>query len=140
MRAFNPGSIPAPEGRYAHAIEVDASRRLLFISGQIPEALDGSVPEGFEAQCRLVWASIASILASAGLGSRDLIKVTTFLSDRSLSEMNARIRREVLGSHEPSLTVVCASLLDSRWLLEIEAVAAGPVALSDAPPRSEGQP
>jgi 2-iminobutanoate/2-iminopropanoate deaminase len=123
MRTLNPGSVPAPVGKYVHAVEVEGPGSLLFISGQIPETLAGSVPESFEDQCRLTWSHIGNILAAAGLGFGDLIKVTTFLSDRGFADANGRIRREVLGSHEPSLTVVCASMLDARWLLEIEAIA-----------------
>lgn len=123
MRTINPESVPLPVGNYAHAVELKGPVRLLFISGQIPEEPGGSVPEAFEAQCRLVWSHIGSILDSAGFEVGDLIKVTTFLSDRGFAEVNSRIRREVLGRHEPSLTVVCASMLDQRWLLEIEAIA-----------------
>jgi enamine deaminase RidA (YjgF/YER057c/UK114 family) len=122
-RAINPEAVPPPVGQYAHATEWTGPGSLIFISGQIPEAADGSVPEGFEAQCRLVWAHIRAILEAAGLGVGSLLKVTTFLADVRFAEVNGRVRRDVLGSHEPSLTVVGAALLDPRWLLEIEAIA-----------------
>jgi 2-iminobutanoate/2-iminopropanoate deaminase len=35
------------------------------------------------------------------------------------------VRREVLGTHAPALTVIITGIYDPRWLLEIEAVAAG---------------
>lgn len=82
-----------------------------------------------------MWSHIGAILASAGLGFEDLIKITTFLSDRGLSEANGRIRREVLGLHEPALIVVCAQMLDTRWLLEIEAVAGGSESRAGRPDR-----
>ena len=54
----------------------------------------------------------------------DLVKVTTFLTDRSQAERNSEIRRDFLGDHRPALTVIVAQTLDAPWLLEIEAIAA----------------
>ena len=128
FRRHNPASVPAPQGGYAHGLELPATSRLLFISGQIPEHPDGSIPPDFESQCRLVWTHVGSILHEAGLDYVHLVKVSTFLADRSWADLNGSIRREVLGAHEPALTVVAVNTLDRRWLLEIEAVASGPSA------------
>lgn len=125
-RRHNPSLIPPPVGRYAHGLELAAPARLLFISGQIPEDLGGGIPSDFPSQCRLVWSHIGAVLREAGLEYSHLVKVVTFLTDRSQAEANSEIRREVLGSHEPALTVIVAQTLDSRWLLEIEAIAAFP--------------
>ncbi|OYN96903.1 enamine deaminase RidA (YjgF/YER057c/UK114 family) [Propionibacteriaceae bacterium ES.041] len=120
----DPTTVPAAVGGYTNALEVPAGRRLLFISGQIPETADGLVPEDAEAQCRLIWEHLVACLASAGMGVGELVKVTTFLSDRSLAEVNTAVRREFLGDHRPALTVIVADIFDPRWLLEIEAIAA----------------
>jgi enamine deaminase RidA (YjgF/YER057c/UK114 family) len=40
--------------------------------------------------------------------------------------MNGAIRRSHLGAARPALTVVVAETLCAPWLLEIEAIAAGP--------------
>ena len=114
----------APGGAYALSYEVTRPERTLYISGQIPTAPDGTVPESFEAQCRQVWANLDQVLAEAGMSRRDLVKVTTFLGDRRYREENSRIRRELLGGHLPALTVVIAEIYDPAWLLEIEAIAA----------------
>jgi enamine deaminase RidA (YjgF/YER057c/UK114 family) len=123
-KAHSPSSVPAPIGNYSLGLEIPAGSRLLFISGQIPEALGGEVPPAFEDQCNLVWDHILSILRSADMSAADLVKVTTFLGSREYAEANSRIRRERLDSHAPALTVVAVQILDPRWLLEIEAVAA----------------
>jgi len=120
----DPIGVPAAVGGYANAVEVFAAQRLLFVSGQIPMSADGGVPSGFEAQCRQVWANVLACLHDASLGVEHLVKVTTFLSDRSYAEVNGAIRREVLGEHRPALTVVLTGIFDGEWLLEIEAVAA----------------
>lgn len=120
----NPAQAPAPVGGYSQGLEVAGAGRLLFISGQIPESVDGDVPDGFDAQCRQVWANVEAVLAEAGLSLDHLIKVTTFLTSRDQAEANGRIRRAVLGERRPALTVVVAETLESPWLLEIEAIAA----------------
>jgi 2-iminobutanoate/2-iminopropanoate deaminase len=109
---------------YSQGVLVENASRLLFISGQIPATSDGEVPAGFADQCRLAWANVLGVLEKAGLGTADLIKVTVFLSDRQYRAENARIRQEVLGAHQPALTIIITGIYDEAWLLEIEAVAA----------------
>ncbi|AMA58460.1 RidA family protein [Bradyrhizobium sp. CCGE-LA001] len=120
----NPPSVHPPAGGYSMGLEVSQHRRLLFISGQVPERSDGSVPDGFEAQCEQAWRNIIEVLAAAGLGIRNLVKVTTFLTDLSQVVPNRGVRRKMLAGHEPALTVMIAQTVDSKWLLEIEAIAA----------------
>lgn len=124
MRIHNPAEVPSPIGGYSHGVELQAGHRLLFVSGQVPERPDGSVPPDFEGQCRAAWSNVLAVLASADLGPEHLVKVTTWLTDRSQAEANGRIRREHLGDHRPALTVVVAQTLEAPWLLEIEAIAA----------------
>lgn len=114
----------APGGAMAMTYEVGAAARTIYISGQIPTRPDGTVPTTFEEQCRQVWANLDRVLADAGMTRRDLVKVTTYLSDHRYRAESSRIRREILGDHLPALTVVIAGIYDPAWLLEIEAVAA----------------
>ncbi len=130
LAPHSPDSVPRAVGNYSLGLEFPAPSRFLYISGQIPEALDGSVPTAFDDQCNLVWDHIFAILRSAQMEVENIVKVTTFLTDRDLAEANGRIRRERLGAHAPTLTVVVAQTLDPRWLLEIEVIAAAAVAFS----------
>ncbi|MDA9434381.1 RidA family protein [Bradyrhizobium sp. CCBAU 51627] len=120
----NPATVPPPAGGYSLGLELTQHRRLLFISGQVPERSDGSVPEGFEAQCEQAWRNVMEVLAATGLGVAHLVKVTTFLTDRCQVVANRTVRRRMLGDHRPALTVMIAETVDSKWLLEIEAIAA----------------
>jgi len=122
--SHNPATVHAPAGGYSMGLELKQHRRLLFVSGQVPEASDGAVPEGFEAQCEQAWRNVIEVLAAAGLGVGNLVKVTTFLTDRKQVVPNRTIRRAMLGEHQPALTVVIVETVDSQWLLEIEAIAA----------------
>lgn len=120
----NPATVHPPAGGYSMGLEVKEHRRLLFVSGQVPERSDGTVPEGFEAQCEQAWRNVKEVLAAAGLGVEHLVKVTTFLTDRNQVVPNRTIRRAMLGEHQPALTVVIVETVDNKWLLEIEAIAA----------------
>lgn len=124
LTPVDPDVTPAPSGGYTNAMQVDGATRLLFISGQIPQTRDGHVPVGIEEQCRLVWANVLAALNEAGMDVSNLIKVTTFLSDRAYAEVNTAVRTEVLSGHRPALTVIIAGIFNPAWVLEIEAVAA----------------
>jgi 2-iminobutanoate/2-iminopropanoate deaminase len=123
-RAINAMDAPQPVGGYAQAVELTGAQRLLFISGQIPVAADGSVPAGFKAQARQAWANVESQLRASGMGLDNLVKVTIFLADRAHGLENREIRREVFGDRQIALTVIITGIFDAAWLLEIEAVAA----------------
>ena len=120
----NPAAVHAPSSGYSMGLELGQHRRLLFISGQVPERSDGSVPEGFEAQCEQAWRNVIEVLTTAGLGVEHLVKINTFLTDRDQVVTNRAVRRKMLGGHEPASTVVVAVTVDGKWLLEIEAIAA----------------
>jgi 2-iminobutanoate/2-iminopropanoate deaminase len=112
------------EMSYAQAHEVTNASRLLLISGQVPADNDDHVPTDFKSQCRLAWANVEAQLKAAGMTLDNLVKVTTFLSDRRYRQENYEVRMEVLGERSPALTVIITGIYDEAWLLEIEAIAA----------------
>lgn len=122
-RSLNAPDAPKPLGGYAQAVDVTGAQRMLFISGQIPVTPDGTVPTGFPAQCRLAWANVEAQLREAGMTLDNLVKLTTFLSDRQYGLENRAIRQEVLGERRPAMTVIITGIFDAAWLLEIEAIA-----------------
>jgi 2-iminobutanoate/2-iminopropanoate deaminase len=124
VNIINALSAPQPAGGYSQALEIVGAQRLMFISGQIPENAAGEIPADFPTQARLAWRNILAQLEAAGMSVANLVKVTVFLSSREYAMPNREVRREVLGSHSPALTVIIAGIFDERWLLEIEAVAA----------------
>lgn len=123
MKTHDPDVILAPVGPYTHGLEVVEARRLLFITGTMGLDKNGKAPDGIEAQCTLAWRNIGAILAHAGMGMRNLVKVTCYLADRKYREVNMQARAAALGDHHVATTVVAAALLEDGWLVEIEAIA-----------------
>lgn len=110
---------------YSHAMEIRGDSRMLMISGLNGYLADGkTMPESFEEQAEVIWTHIQTVLRSAGMNLHNLVSVRTYLADPSYDEANVRTRVKFLGTHEPTLTVVCCQLLDPKWKLEVEAVAA----------------
>lgn len=124
LTRINAQSAPRTTGGYSQGIELREYERLLFISGQIPVTSSGDVPSDFRAQAELVWSNLRAQLHAADMSVANLVKVTTFLSSREHAAVNSEVRREVLGGHEPALTIIVTGIYDERWLLEIEAIAA----------------
>ena len=121
----NPDNIFPPYRNYSHAVEVKGDSSLLFISGLNGYLQDGqTMPDSFEEQGEIIWQHIGTILASADMDYQNLVSIRTYLSDPSYDEANVQLRVKYLGDNRPSSTVICCQLLDSKWKLEVEAVAA----------------
>ena len=121
----NPGSIAAPIGTYSHGIEVPPGARWLCVAGQIGVRPDGSVPASIEEQTEVVWQNILAVLADAGMGIGDVVKITSFLTRHENFPRFAQVRAKFLGSHRPASTLlVISSLARPEFLVEVEAIAA----------------
>lgn len=127
MRMLSPPTIAAPFARYAHGVEVPAGRRLVATSGQLPLAADGTVPEGAEAQAALCFANCAAILAEAGMGAKDVIRINAFVTDRAHMAGYMAARDAWLQGVErlPASTLVIVSgFTRPEFLVEVEVTAA----------------
>lgn len=125
MKTHNPDSVPAPIAPYSHGVEIPASGRLLYISGEVGVARDGSVPADITGQAELVWKHILAVLAAAGMGVENLVKLNHYLTKPENIPAYGAVRTRYLGAARPASTmVVVARLLDPSWLVEVEAVAA----------------
>jgi 2-iminobutanoate/2-iminopropanoate deaminase len=97
----------------------------LYVSGQVGVTPEGRVLDGAEAQIEQAWRNVLSVLEAAGMGPRDLVKVTTFLLDRADLAAARAIRERMLQGAEPASTLlIVAGLASPEWRVEIEAVAA----------------
>jgi enamine deaminase RidA (YjgF/YER057c/UK114 family) len=120
----SPDDLPAPAG-YSHVVTI-APGRLVWTSGQVGMAADGSVPEGWEAQTRLALANVGRALAAAGARWVDVVKLTFFVvATDELGTVRA-VRDEFVNTATPptSSLVRVAGLFRPDLLVEVEAVAA----------------
>jgi len=125
LKIHNPKSVAAPIGTYSHGIEAPPNARWLHVAGQIGVRPDGSVPATLEEQTEVVWQNILAVLADAGMGIGDVVKITSFLTRFENFPKFAQVRAKYLGSHRPASTLlVISSLARPEFLVEVEAIAA----------------
>ena len=118
----NPETIHAPVGRYVHQIEVSGESRILFLSGQVGMASDGSVPEDPVSQLGVALQNVLANLEAAGFEIADLVKLTTYV----VGEIDPAGRRAVLerqlGAHITTSTlVIVAALASPQYKVEVDA-------------------
>ena len=125
-REFRVPGQAEPISHYTDAVQAGG---LLFVSGVVPVDGEGRlVGEGDVAeQARQVFRNMGEVLAAAGCGFEDVVKVTVYLVDVDDRPAINPVRREVFGETRPASTLVEVSRLAVPGaLLEIEAVAAVP--------------
>ena len=112
-------------GSYSPGWEV-SDGRVVFVAGQIPWDADGqTVCKGdIVGQTRQVFANIGTVLAEADASLDDVIKITIFAADIRYRDAINQVRTETFKEPYPASTqVAVAALVDSEWMVEIEAVA-----------------
>lgn len=111
-----------PSGLYRDAVPGPAG--LLFISGQVPVAPDGSTPESITEQTHLVFDHINALLAEHGADHTALRHVRYCLTDREDLAAFREVARERLPLPRPAATLAfVAGLVSPAFRIEIEAIA-----------------
>ena len=124
-KKHNPASIAAPFSNYAHGVEAAANLRWLHVSGQVGVKPDGSCPADFAGQCEAAWDNLLQVLKAAGMGPADIVKVTTFMTDRNDLAASRPIReRKIEGVPVAATLIFVAGLARPDWKIEIECTAA----------------
>jgi enamine deaminase RidA (YjgF/YER057c/UK114 family) len=124
MDFINPNEITAPASRYSQGVVVSTMARRLVVSGQIGMTKDGKIAEGMEAQLRQSWHNLLAVVRAAGMDVKNIVKITTFVTDPKAVALNRQIRDEVMQGHQPASTfLVVAGLAMPQLLCEIEAEA-----------------
>lgn len=114
--------IAPPGGHYTHAV---VGAGLVFVSGQLPIAPDGTRLSGapFETQVRQVLANVAAALEGVGSGVDKLVQVRVYLTDIDDWAAFNRLYVEWAGSARPARAVVPVPALHHGLLIEVEATA-----------------
>ncbi|HEY2110396.1 MAG TPA: RidA family protein [Dongiaceae bacterium] len=109
---------------YVHALEVQASDRILFVSGTMGLDEHGVAGRTLDDQLELIWSNMRTILASAEMTVDNIMRLTSYLRDAAYAEANAIARVKALGKRRIPTTAIVAQTLVSDWLVEIEVIAA----------------
>ena len=127
MRRLNPSTIHPPFANYAHGVEIPASDRVVFCSGQLGISPDGVIPEDVEGQARLCFRAIAAILGEAGMSLADVVRLNAYVSSAQHLNGYMKVRDEFVESPPPASTLmVVQGFARPEFNVEIEAVAAKP--------------
>jgi reactive intermediate/imine deaminase len=113
----------------SHFTDAVRAGDLLFVSGVVAVDADGDLVGGDDvvAQTRQVFENMRRVLAAAGCGFQDVVKVTIFLTDVDDRPRINPLRQEVFGDARPASTLIEVSRLAVPGArVEIEAVAVVP--------------
>lgn len=129
MRALGPAAIRPPFAAYAHGVEVPPGLRWVCTSGQLGVTATDGLPDGAYGQAVQCLANCAAILAEAGMGPADVVRINAFVTDRAHMAGYMQARDEWLAglTRLPASTLVIVSgFTRPEFLVEIEVTAAAP--------------
>lgn len=124
QQSFNPPGTEAVAEQYrlSQAMRVGNT---VWVSGQVGVTAERTVPEGIEAQTRLAFEKLKTVLESAGATLDDIVELTLLLTDTSIDLAPFyRVKDEYIRPPYPAITGFgVSSLALPGLLLEIRAVA-----------------
>ncbi|MEL6677353.1 MAG: RidA family protein [Pseudomonadota bacterium] len=124
QRIINPSDgIFATTPDYVHGLEVTGATRQLYISGTVGLAEDGTAPDTLDAQLALIWHNIGRILRAGDMTENNIVRVTSYLTDRGQIEANQDARLKALGGRAVPATAIVVQTLFDAWLVEVEVIA-----------------
>lgn len=131
MQSLTPPGLAPPFARYAHGVELPPGQRILRSAGQLAVAADGAIPEGAEAQARLIFANLSAILAEAAMGPEDVFHISAFVTDRAHMPGYMTARDAFLAGRAPdrlptSTLMIVSGFTRPEFLVEVELWAAAP--------------
>jgi 2-iminobutanoate/2-iminopropanoate deaminase len=126
-KPLSPSTIHPPFSRYSLGIEVSSRSRYVFCSGQVGIAADGSIPADCAGQARVCFENIAAVLAEAGMGLGDVVKLNAFVTGREHLAEYMAVRNELFPEPYPASTLmIVTGFARPEFVVEIEAIAAIP--------------
>ena len=120
--------IHPPFARYAHASVVAPNSELIFTSGQLGIAADGTIPPDVESQAELAFGNVAEIIKAAGGGVEHIVRLNSYVSGREHLPGYMRARDAFIGDLPPaaSTLMIVSGFARPEFVVEIEAIAALP--------------
>ena len=104
---------------YSRAVRVGDR---VWVSGTAPIMPgDGDPPSGAYEQAHVCLAIIERALAQAGASLDDVVRTRIYVTDAAHIDDVGRAHGEAFARARPATTGIVTTLLDPRWLVEIEA-------------------
>jgi enamine deaminase RidA (YjgF/YER057c/UK114 family) len=122
-RDLNAPDTPPPVAAYTNAIEVSGVTRTLYISEQVGQRVDGTIPDDIVEQNRLAWQNLEAQVQAAGMTLDNLVKVTTILPSRGDVAAAREARSKALGDRKPASALIVGGLANPAWKIEVEGIA-----------------
>jgi 2-iminobutanoate/2-iminopropanoate deaminase len=121
IERISAAGVSAPAGHYSHAT---AWSGLVFASGQLGARSDGShtADQPFETQVRQALDNVLTVLAEAGCGPEQVLRVTAYIVGVENWPAFNRVYTEAFRNAKPARTVVPVAELHHGYLVEIEAI------------------
>lgn len=95
---------------------------LVFLSGELPFAADGSIPDGIGPQTDLALDRIAATLEGEGLSLADVVSCLVHLTDKTdFAAFNETYARRFPEPRPVRTTVVAGLLVDARVEITVTA-------------------
>jgi len=125
IKFHNPKTVSLA-GKYSLGAEVPQGAKLFYVSGQVGVDSRGKLKTTFEKQAAQVWKNIAQVLKAGGMGFKDIVKMTTFLTDARFVGPFRTVRDQFITEppYPSSTLLIVAGLADPAMLIEIEVLAA----------------
>ncbi len=111
---------PAAIGPYSQAIDLG---EMIFTSGQIPVAPDGSVSEDISEQTRQALLNLKAVVEAGGSSFDKVIKTTVFITDMAQFGAINAVYSEFFSEPYPARSCVQVAALPKGVSIEIEAIA-----------------
>ena len=111
---------------YSQAIKVTGAQTILFLAGQVAYAKDGSPSHrgDLKGQARAVFEAIKAHVEAGGGTLRNVVKITTYVTDARCRLEFREVREEFFGPKGPASTMVeVSALAHPDYLIEVEAIA-----------------
>jgi enamine deaminase RidA (YjgF/YER057c/UK114 family) len=118
-----------PSGIFSHATAIEATGRLVFISGMTARRADGSIAGigDISAQTRQVCENLKAAVEAAGGTMDDICRVDVYV--RNIEQFDAihKVRAEYFKAPLPASTMVeVTKMVSPDYLIEINAIAVLP--------------
>lgn len=110
---------PAAIGPYSQAIDLGS---MIFTSGQIPVAPDGSVSADISEQTRQALLNLKAVIEAGGSSLDKVIKTTVFITDMAQFGAINAVYAEFFAEPYPARSCVQVAALPKGVSIEIEAV------------------